>query len=133
MFSPRLSLLAIATLSFISVGLAEDKQLPRYTDTEAAKHVGEDATVTGMVVAVGKSKQGSVYLNMGQKFPKQTFSGVVHAPEADKVGDMSKFDHQRVTITGKIELYNDKPQIVITAPEQIQLAGGTPAASPAKK
>jgi len=96
-----------------------------YTDADAAKHVGEEATVTGKVLSIGTSKQGNVYINFGDAFPRQTFSGVIRAKDLQKVGDPKKFDGHAVAVTGKIELYNGKPQIVITAPAQIKVVEKT--------
>src|SRR5436190_21369531 len=58
-------------------GMAQEKQLPKYPDAAAAEHAGEEAIVTGRVVAVAKSRGGTTYMNFGEVFPRQTFSGVV--------------------------------------------------------
>ena len=36
---------------------------------EAAKHVGETATVTGRVDGVQQSSKGNIFLNIGGKYP----------------------------------------------------------------
>ncbi len=105
-----------------------------YTDIEAGQHAGEEAVVTGKIAAISKSGKGTTYLNFGEKFPRQTFSGVVFAKDADKVGDLSQFEGKNVTLTGRIELSPDgKPQIVIKSADQVKLATGTaaPIAAPA--
>lgn len=100
----------------------------KYSDTEAGKHAGDEAVVTGKVASVSKSGKGTVYLNFGEKFPKQTFSGVVFAKDADTVGDLSQFEGKTVALTGRIELSPDgKPQIVIKSADQVKLADGAPA------
>lgn len=118
-------LLGIAFTAALSpLGLAEQK----YSDTEAGKHAGDEATVTGKVASVTKSGKGTVYLNFGEKFPRQTFSGVVFAKDADTVGDLSQFEGKTVALTGRIELSPDgKPQIVIKSADQVKLADGAPA------
>jgi DNA/RNA endonuclease YhcR with UshA esterase domain len=47
---------------------------------------------------------------------------VIRAKDLQKVGDAKKFEGHAVAVTGKIELYNGKPQIVISSPEQIKVA-----------
>ena len=135
MSSPRLSLLAgLLALSLPHPSRAQTKSLPTFTDADAAAHAGAEATVTGKVTAVTKSKGGTSYLNFGDRFPRQTFSGVVLVRDQEKVGDLKAYEGQSVTISGKIELSPDqKPQIVISKPEQIKLAEpGAPApAAPA--
>lgn len=104
-----------------------------YSDAEAGKHVGEEATVTGRVVAVTKSAKGTTFLNFGDRFPQQIFSGVVFAGDAEKVGDLSGFEGKVVSLTGRIELSRDqKPQIVIRSATQLKASAppAPPAATP---
>jgi hypothetical protein len=44
-------------------------------DTEAAQHVGQKVTVEGIVVAVTNSGKGNTFMNFGEKYPHQTFTG----------------------------------------------------------
>jgi hypothetical protein len=114
------------------IALAQETKPPAsYTDAEAAQHAGEEATVTGKVVAVTKSAKGTTYLNFGDRFPKHVFSGVVFVGDQEKAGDMKPYEGKVVAITGRIELApsDQKPQIAIKKPEQIKLA--EPGAPPA--
>ena len=113
-------------LAFVTPIIApaqEAKPLPNYTDAEAAQHTGEEATVTGKVVAVTKSAKGTTYLNFGDRFPKHVFSGVVFVGDQEKVGDMKPYEGKVVAITGRIELApsDKKPQIAIKKPDQIKV------------
>ncbi len=131
MCSPRPFLLAgLLAFSLPQSSRAQHKPLPTFTDADAATHAGEEATVTGKVTAVTKSKGGTSYLNFGDRFPRQTFSGVVLVRDQEKVGDVKLYEGKSVAISGKIELSPDqKPQIVISKPEQIKLTEpGAPAA-----
>ena len=118
-----ISVAALLTAAAPPAARAQEKPVPAFTGAEAAAHAGEEAAVTGKVVAVSKSAKGTTYLNFGDRFPRQTFSGVVLARDEAKVGDVKPFEGKVVTITGRIELSPDnKPQIVVSAPEQIKLA-----------
>jgi hypothetical protein len=44
-------------------------------DTEAAEHVGQKATVEGVVFAISNSGKGNTFINFGGKYPHQTFTG----------------------------------------------------------
>ena len=117
--------LAIVFIAHFSICNAEQKWAA-YSDIEAGRHAGDEATVTGKVASVSKSGKGTMYVNFGDKFPRQTFSGVVFAKDADTVGDLSQFEGKTVALTGRIELSPDgKPQIVIKASGQLKLADGT--------
>ena len=102
------------------LGTAEQKPLVTISDARAAEHIGEEAIVSGKIAAVSKSASGIIYLNFGDRFPRQTFNGVVYLRDQEKVGDLKGLEGQSVTLRGRIVLSPDKkPQIVITAPDQI--------------
>lgn len=105
---------------------ASGQQKAAYTDIEAGKHAGEEATVTGKVVSI--TSKGTTYLNFGDRFPNQTFSAVLFTRNEANVGDVKQYEGKQVSVTGKIELSKDqKPQIVLTSSDQIRLAGASPA------
>ena len=115
------------------------QQKPVYSDAEAGKHVGEEVTVTGKVINVSITGGGTTFLNFGDRFPKNTFGGVIFAGKKDAVGDVKQYEGKEVAVTGRIELdKNQKPQIVISTADQIKLTGAanppaatTPAPAPA--
>lgn len=107
------------------------QEKPTYPDSEAAAHVGEEATVSGKVVAVSKSGKGNTFMNFGARFPRQTFSGVIFARDEAAVGDVKQYEGKDVAITGRIEASPEgKPQIVIKAAEQIRLVEAVAPAPP---
>lgn len=111
-------LFAVSLLALTA--FAQEK--PTYPVAEAASHVGEEATVTGKVVAVTKSGKGNTFLNFGDRFPRQTFSGVIFASSEEAVGDVKQYEGKEVAVTGRIEMSPEqKPQIVIKKAEQIRL------------
>jgi len=120
----------VAALVF---GAAFGQQKPSYTDAEAGKHVGEDAMITGRLANVSISGTGTTFLNLGDRFPRQTFGGVIFASKQAAVGDVKQYEGKDVTLSGRIELSRDqKPQIIISSPDQIKLAGAAdPSAPPA--
>lgn len=121
------SSLAIVLLS-ASIAWAQ----PVYPDAEAARHVGEDATVTGKVFSISTSGKGNTFINLGDRFPRHTFGAVVFSRDTDAVGDVKQFDGKEVAITGRIELSptDQKPQIVVKSAGQLKLASPAPAPAP---
>ncbi len=65
----------LALLPVICAALAVAQAPPNYTAAEAAKHVGETATVTDKVDEVYQSAKGHIFLNMAGKSPNQAFAG----------------------------------------------------------
>jgi len=88
---------------------------------EAAAHVGEYATVEGVVAKVFTSKSGNTFLNVGAAYPNQTFTGWI--PPASRISKspmLSGIEGKHVKITGRIEMYKGKPEIRINAAEQLE-------------
>jgi DNA/RNA endonuclease YhcR with UshA esterase domain len=87
---------------------------------DGLSHIGERVSVSGLVVAVFVSKRGNVFLNFGDKYPNQTFTGWVPAgtPLASDPS-LQLLQGKTVKITGVIELYHGKPEIRITSKDQI--------------
>jgi hypothetical protein len=56
---------------FAIAALAIAQAPPTYAAEEAAKHVGETATVKDRVDGFHQSGKGNIFLNMGGKYPKQ--------------------------------------------------------------
>jgi hypothetical protein len=53
----------------------------------AAGHVGEYATVEGVVAKVFTSKSGNTFLNIGAAYPNQTFTGWIEVVTKLSSGD----------------------------------------------
>jgi hypothetical protein len=89
---------------------------------EAAAHVGEYATVEGVVAKVLNSKSGNTFLNIGASYPNQTFTGwIPPASPVNKSPILSGSEGKHVRITGRIEMYRGKPEIRINAAEQLEV------------
>lgn len=94
-------------------------QSSTYSAVEAAKHVGETATVTGRVDSFHQSGKSNIFLNMGGAYPKQAFTAFIPAGSASKFSNAQQYDGKTVAVTGKIQLYKGKPEIIVNSPSQI--------------
>jgi DNA/RNA endonuclease YhcR with UshA esterase domain len=103
---------AIAALAFAQTA-------PTYTPSEAAKHVGETATVTGKVDGFHQSGKGNIFLNMGGAYPNQAFTAFIPSGSAGQFSNPQQYEGKTVSVSGKIQLYKGKPEIVVTSPTQI--------------
>ena len=108
-----------ALLPVICAALAVAQAPPNYAPEEAAKHVGEMATVTGKVDGVHQSGKGNIFLNMGGKYPNQAFTAWVPSASAAQFSNPQQYEGQTVSASGKITLYHGKPEIIVTSPSQI--------------
>lgn len=94
-------------------------QKSNYTAAEAAKHVGEIATITDTVDGVHQSGKGNIFLNMGGKYPNQAFTAFIPSSSAAQFSNPQQYEGQTVAVSGKITLYRGKPEIIVNSPEQI--------------
>ncbi|MBA3652089.1 MAG: hypothetical protein H0W66_11580 [Chthoniobacterales bacterium] len=112
----KLSFLALLAAFSIVSAVAET---PTYTAAEAAKHVGESASVTDKVEGVYQAKGGNIFLNMGGPHPNAPFTAFIPSTSTEKFPDFKKLDGATITVTGKITAHNDKAEIVLRRPDQL--------------
>ena len=124
--APRLrhTIALTALLLVASNALADSSPI---SAADAIKFVGSSATVCGQVASAkyASSTNGKpTFLNLDQPFPNQIFTVVIwgndraafpYAPES--------LAHRKICVTGKIQLYREKPEIVVSAPDQIKTTG----------
>jgi hypothetical protein len=53
---------------------------------EAKGHIGENASVRGLVEQVSFSKKSNAFLNFGGRYPRQVFTGFIPAQSVAAVG-----------------------------------------------
>jgi DNA/RNA endonuclease YhcR with UshA esterase domain len=124
------TVLALTVFFFISLVLrVRARDLPTVKDSEAAQYVGKNVEVRGLVVAVYTSKKGNTFLNLGGKYPNQTFTGYIPAG-SELAGDRWTVTLQGnvIGITGTVELYQGKPEIKVMSRSQIKGEDSQPVA-----
>src|SRR5262249_11840517 len=111
------SLLTLLAVTCAALAIAQAP--PNYTAAEAARHVGETATVTDNVDGVHQSGKGNIFLNMGGKYPNQAFTAFIPSSSAAQFPNAQQYEGRTVAVSGKITLYRGKPEIIVTSPAQI--------------
>lgn len=115
----RILILAIAVF-LLTASLASAQK--KYSASEARRHVGEYATIVGMVYQVFKLSKGTIFLDIGGKNPNNPFTGVINARDAGKFSDIQQCRRKIVEITGRILKYRDRTaEIILTDPAQIKI------------
>jgi DNA/RNA endonuclease YhcR with UshA esterase domain len=98
---------------------------PAIAVEDAGDHVGEYITVVGRVANVFTSRAGNTFLNFGAAHPNQIFSATIFERYAEafegQFDDVHDLEGKRVRITGKIRLYQGKPQIILESPSQLEV------------
>jgi DNA/RNA endonuclease YhcR with UshA esterase domain len=109
----------LLTLFAVMCAASITAQTPNYTAADAAKHVGEIATVTDKVDGVHQSGKGNIFLNMGGKYPNEAFTAFIPSSGAAQFSNPQQYEGKTVAVSGKITLYRGKPEIIVTNVSQI--------------
>jgi DNA/RNA endonuclease YhcR with UshA esterase domain len=89
--------------------------------SETPKYVGKSVTVEGAVSEVHHAASGKVtFIDMGGRYPNNTFAGVIFSDDANKFSDIDSLDGKTVDITGTIKSYQGRTEIILNDPTQIK-------------
>lgn len=88
--------------------------------SEAPKHVGQTASVTGTLVSAYTSASGTVFLDFCKSYKTCPFSGVIFADDVKAFGDLSKYEGRAITVTGRISSYQGRAEIVLSDRSQLR-------------
>ena len=115
----RWHLMAVAVLTGVArVALADP-----LTPEDAAKHVGQEATVCGLVAGAKYAQQvrgGLTFIDFGKPYPNSVFTAMIFASDRAKFGTPEKsLQGKQVCVTGTIRLYKGHAEIVLTDPKQL--------------
>jgi len=90
---------------------------------DAAKHAGEDVTVCGVVAGAKYAAQvrgGLTFIDFGKPYPNASFTAMIFAENRAKFGTPEKgLQGKQVCVSGKIQLFKGKAEIVLTDPKQL--------------
>ncbi|MGC2212995.1 MAG: hypothetical protein WA602_07325, partial [Silvibacterium sp.] len=84
------------------------------TASEAAKHVGEQATVCGKIVSEHTASQSDgqpTFINLDRAYPNQEFTAVVWEKDKANVGKIPSSGD--ICVSGTITLYRGVPEVVV--------------------
>jgi DNA/RNA endonuclease YhcR with UshA esterase domain len=110
-------LFAILGLLFCVIATQSDDPLV----IKAARHVGKNVEVRGLVVSVTTSPFGTTFINFGREYPNQTFAGFIEAGSKIATNQwIAALQGKIIGITGTIELHRGKPEIKVISIDQIK-------------
>ena len=117
----RIAVLVLVTVA-ASILLAQAGHL---TAREARNHVGERATVCGIVASAhyaASTKGSPTFLNLDEPYPNQIFTILIWGSDRARFGDPeTKYANKKVCVTGVIKDYKGVPEVVAEQPGQIEI------------
>lgn len=112
----------VLCLVLVGLGAAAPAAL---TAAEARKHVGENATVCGLVVDVhfaSGSKGLPTFVNLDKPYPNQIFTVLIWGDDLPKFTENpAKWQGRKVCATGTISEYRGSPEIVASSKDQVTI------------
>jgi DNA/RNA endonuclease YhcR with UshA esterase domain len=102
---------------FLTLSVSAQKQIKA---EEAKNHVGDTVKVMGQVYGgkyLSYSKDSLTFLNIGADYPNAPLTVVIRKNVRSQFKEAPEvlWNKQWIYITGRIELYKDKPQIVLSS------------------
>jgi DNA/RNA endonuclease YhcR with UshA esterase domain len=88
------------------------------SDTKA--YIGKPVTVQAAISGVHTAASGATFIDMGGEFPDNEFVAVIFADDAAKFPDASALEGKTVTITGTVQMYQGKPEIILKSASQLK-------------
>src|ERR1700732_3804279 len=101
--SPLKVVLGLITFAFFAAGLllnVHGQFGANYAAVEAKQHIGENATITDKVDGVHQSGKGNIFLNMGGKYPNQTFTAWIPSGSAAQFPNPQQYEGGTVSVSG---------------------------------
>jgi hypothetical protein len=94
-----------------------------YTADQAKSHIGERATVCGLVASAhyaASSKGQPTFLNLNKPYPNQIFTVLIWGSDRAKFGAPERdFTKKNICVTGTIEQFRGAAEIIARSPSQI--------------
>ena len=94
---------------------------------ELVNHLGDSVKVKGKIFGVRyleSARNTPTFINVGAAYPNQVLTVVIWGDvrkKLDYTPEDKKFAGGMAMVTGKVELFKGKPQIVIHIPEQLTI------------
>ena len=99
-----------------------------YTSEQAKSHIGENATVCGVVASThfaASSRGEPTFLNLDKPYPNQVFTILIWQNDRAKFGVPERdYANKSICVTGTIQDYRGIPEIIARSSSQITMHNG---------
>jgi micrococcal nuclease len=118
----RSLVLLFVLFGFLSISLAQETISPQ----DAANFIGESKTVCGTVASAhfaAKVKGQPTFINLDMPYPNQIFTVLIWGSDRSKFEKPPEtlFSGKEICVTGMIQSYQGRPEIIVKEPGQIKV------------
>ena len=124
-------LLTMALLvGLVSITFAQESITPE----DAAKFIGQQKTVCGTVASAhfaAKVKGQPTFINLDKPYPNQVFAVLIWGSDRGKFEQSPEtlYSGKEICVTGMIQSYQGRPEIIVKEPSQIKVKSSQNASS----
>ncbi len=86
---------------------------------KAKDKIGSNACVTGKVYHIGHTKSGTTFLDFCEDYKNCPFVVVIFARDLKDIGDVGQLEGKTIEISGKVEEYNGRAEIILKDVKQL--------------
>lgn len=86
----------------------------------ASSHLGETATVKGVVADVHVARSGVTFIDIGGRYPQNAFTAVIFSEDVGTFPNVDSLSGRVVEIKGLVRLYKGKPEIILRSASQLK-------------
>ena len=83
-------------------------------------HAGQTVTVEAAISDVHTGRSGVTFIDVGGRYPDNDFTAVIFAGDATKFPNASTLDGKTVVISGPVQLYQGRPEIILKSADQLK-------------
>jgi hypothetical protein len=97
---------------------------PRIPAAAATNYLNQEVIVTDRVAQV-TIRPTIVFLNLNQRYPDSPLTCVIKGSDTNNFSDLKNYQDKNVEVSGRITEFQGKPEIVLTATNQIKILADT--------
>ena len=95
---------------------------PKINVQDAGKHIGENVTICSKVYGIKYiDRSGVTLINLGAAYPSSPLTLVIFGKDRNNFPKVPEkmYSDKQICVTGKIEEYKGKDEIIISKPDEI--------------
>jgi DNA/RNA endonuclease YhcR with UshA esterase domain len=108
----------IVALGLVSAAMPAGAETISPADVKA--HAGQTVTVEAAVSDVHTGRSGVTFIEIGGRYPDNDFTAVIFAADATKFPNAGTLDGKTVIISGPVQLYQGRPEIILKSADQLK-------------
>lgn len=113
----RTVILALCSTATTAAAMAHAETIAA---TDAKARGGQTVTIEGTVSDIHIGRSGAAFIDIGGRFPDNPLTAVIFVDDLGKFPGVKALAGKPVSISGPVQLYQGKPEIILKSAEQLR-------------